>query len=133
MAKLAVCAVIPCGHLYMAVSRKDNPNDFGLPGGKVDDFESLHTALVREVREETGYVVHVRQDLPSYARMDGDYLVYTYLCTLADFEWKQPAKEETGVVRLVTKQQLTEGCSFAEYNTGMFEWLSRIYEEEVIF
>ena len=55
----AVCALIIEDGKTLAVSRKDNPNDFGLPGGKVDDNESLEEALIREVFEETGYVIEI--------------------------------------------------------------------------
>ena len=38
----------------LAVSRKDDPNDFGLPGGKLDPGETFTAGAIREVREETG-------------------------------------------------------------------------------
>lgn len=45
--------VIVAGKI-LCVSRKDNPNDFGLPGGKIEKGESPFTAAVRELLEETG-------------------------------------------------------------------------------
>ena len=40
---------------YLAVSRKDDLELFGLPGGKVDDTDpTTEHAIIREVKEETG-------------------------------------------------------------------------------
>ena len=39
------------------VSRKNNYNDFGIVGGKLDDNETPYEALVREVYEETGLMI----------------------------------------------------------------------------
>lgn len=36
------------------VSRKDDHNDFGLPGGKLEGDETYEEAAIRETKEETG-------------------------------------------------------------------------------
>ena len=58
--KYVVCAVIlnDKGEV-LSVSRKDNHNDAGLIGGKVDQHEILKEALYREVHEETGLSINV--------------------------------------------------------------------------
>lgn len=51
----AVCALIlRPNNKVLAVSRKTDLNNFGLPGGKVELMESELEALIREVKEETG-------------------------------------------------------------------------------
>lgn len=53
--KLSVCVIIQdaVGRV-VAVGRKDNYEDLGLPGGKVEPGESLFDAIQRETFEETG-------------------------------------------------------------------------------
>lgn len=125
--KVAVCALINCGGMYLAVSRKDNLEDFGLPGGKVDVGENLEQALIREVLEETGYHVSVDINQPYYVNgEDAGYTVYTFICTLASQPYQPTAEKETGLVRFVTKDQLTKNSTFAFYNSDLFAWLSDI-------
>ena len=53
--KIAVLALIKDedNSKILGVSRKYDLNDFGLPGGKVDEGEDIYSAMVREVKEET--------------------------------------------------------------------------------
>ena len=39
-------------------AHKPNGNTWGLPAGKVEDGESDQAAVLRELKEETGYVAH---------------------------------------------------------------------------
>jgi ADP-ribose pyrophosphatase YjhB (NUDIX family) len=51
-----VAAVIFDGERVL-LQRRDDNGRWGLPGGGVDPGESVHAAIVREVREETGLEV----------------------------------------------------------------------------
>lgn len=124
--KVAVCALIQCGALYLAVSRKTDFSDFGLPGGKVDAGEDLEQALIREVLEETGYRVSVDFTKPYYVNNDDDgYTVYTFICSFAGHDHVATGAHETGVVQFVTKEALASQSSFAFYNSDLFTWLSQ--------
>lgn len=61
---------------YLTVSRRDNHNDFGFPGGKVDNKETHQQALKREVFEETGYIIDVGQLLFD------DSVTFAYYCNI---------------------------------------------------
>lgn len=51
--------VIEDGRILLLDQDTDGPRSFSLPGGKVEDGETLEQALVREMREETGVEVEV--------------------------------------------------------------------------
>ena len=53
----SVCAVALDEEGRVLLHRRSDNGLWGLPGGKVDPGESVSAAVVREVREETGYEV----------------------------------------------------------------------------
>lgn len=119
----AVCALIinkQDPRLILTVSRKDNPADVGLPGGKVDPGETEIDAVIREVAEETGLTVdHARAVYHAVCRGDTeDFMVTTFLC---DYRGT-PKSVESGVVAWATRDYLLSG-SFADYNRALFDCL----------
>jgi mutator protein MutT len=57
-------AIIRDGKIVL-VKRRRNPeaDHWGLPGGKVDPFETVPAAVAREIREELGLIIAPRQVL----------------------------------------------------------------------
>lgn len=105
--QLAVSAVIFRDDRVLLVRRARSPGKgfYSLPGGRVEFGESLHTALHREVDEETGLRIDIlglagwREVLPGAG--GGHYLIMSFAARWAalepvlndehdDFKWLAP-------------------------------------------
>jgi 8-oxo-dGTP diphosphatase len=106
--QLAVSAVIVRDDKILLVRRADSPAKgfYSLPGGRVEFGESLHAALHREVREETGLRIEIvglagwREVLPGTSG-GGHYVIMSFAARWVadevtlneehdDFKWLKP-------------------------------------------
>lgn len=99
----------------LCVSRKDDLNDFGLPGGKIEkDDSSPETAGIREVKEETGIDVH--STILLYAEHRRGSMGYTYLAT----SWSgEISHDEPHIAKWGSFCELVEG-KYGEWNLKVF-------------
>jgi ADP-ribose pyrophosphatase YjhB (NUDIX family) len=107
--QLAVSASIFRDDKILLVRRARFPAKgfYTLPGGRVEFGESLHTALRREVDEETGLNIEImglagwREALPATSGSGGHYLIMSFAARwianevvlndeLDDFKWLAP-------------------------------------------
>lgn len=115
----ACCLITRADGKVLAVSRKDDPNDFGMPGGKVDPGETPEEAAARELEEETGFVAVDLNQVFDAVDSHG-FHTFTFACKIEG----EYGTEELGRVRWVDPGVLLQG-SFAEYNERMFRHLGR--------
>jgi 8-oxo-dGTP pyrophosphatase MutT (NUDIX family) len=109
----------------LAVSRKDNKELFGLPGGKVDpEDNTLEEAIAREVFQETGLEVFNLKIVDSRPWGKNETF-YQQNCFVGDWKGTLTPQEEldaigeTGVVKWVSKSVLENGF-FGDYNQIVF-------------
>ncbi len=107
----SVCSIVfnPSGYI-LSVSRKDDPNARGLPGGKVEPGETLKQAAVRETLEETGIRIW-----GLVAIMTRKSRVSTCRGFLAHYHSGELSTEEAGIPAWVPPTHLLQG-PFKEYN-----------------
>jgi len=109
----------------LAVSRRDRPDDLGLPGGKIDPAETPEQALVRELKEETN--LDAKDFSFCYERVDRSdgRVAWCYRVTA----WEGvPRQREAGirVAWIAPKRLLDERCTFREYNRGLLDSLKLV-------
>lgn len=127
MTKEAVVVVARRGNKFLGVSRRDDPDAFGLPGGKVDPGETAAQAARRELLEETG--LRAKRLVPFFQHQEGQFLVTAFV---TEVEGQiAPRAGETGVVAWVDKETLCEG-PFGAFNTLMFSALETGMKSEAV-
>lgn len=117
-----VALIVKDGHV-LAVSRRNKPDDLGLPGGSIEPEEIPFDALVREVKEETD--IDVKAAAFAFARVDettNGRVAWAYVVT----DWSgEPQQVEDGItVQWVEPSRLLEhDCTFRDYNAKFFAHL----------
>jgi len=127
--KKAVCCIIKDKNtnLHLSVSRKDNHDDKGFPGGKVDEGEDEITAIVREIFEETGIILLSNQLELIYVEKDShDYLTTCYYTEISDVIINISDVHETGKVEWITSENFIG--SFTDYNKRAFDAINEKVE-----
>lgn len=109
--------VMNSNNQIVAVSRKDDHNDFGLPGGKCDpDDLNMLDACIRELYEETGLLYEREKFVKIHEGVHGGYWQATYYVTVvSDMDDSVFDYDEPHVVKWTNWQTVFDG-TFGEYN-----------------
>jgi mutator protein MutT len=115
----ASVALIMNDNKVLAISRKNEPNNLGLPGGKVEVGESPAECIVRELKEEVGLDVRVQDVVPyfmAYVARPEPVMCYKIL----DWQGEPRACEDGYSVAWVPFSRICEPqCTFASFNAAL--------------
>lgn len=126
----SACVIMEHTGKFLVVSRKNDPTDFGLPGGKLDFGETFAECAIRECLEETGMMVTLTDDAPFIAN-DGNYEVATFL--VKDLVGAKPIDpKETGVVSWKDADTLLKGY-FGYYNARALQHFGFLKKFEMFY
>jgi 8-oxo-dGTP pyrophosphatase MutT (NUDIX family) len=120
----AACSLVinPCG-LVLAVSRRDDPTDFGLPGGKREGCETPLQTAIRETFEETRVRLFPEHMVPIYAGQGRKFYCATYLAT--KYDDSEIGSSEEGVVKWLDYAEVLPG-TFRNYNARLLREILRV-------
>jgi 8-oxo-dGTP pyrophosphatase MutT (NUDIX family) len=73
-------------YLYLMRNDPKYPGSWGLPGGRIEPGESLRDAMIRECREELGFVPDFVRLVPieKFTTADGAFAYHTFYCSVAE-------------------------------------------------
>lgn len=121
--KKAVCVIIEQEGKILGVSRKDDHNDFGLVGGKVEDSDpDIEFAIIRETKEETGIDIFNLELLDT--REWGGYIQNCFKAEHRGYI-NYDMDKEPHIVKWIDPKDILNG-SFGEYNEMIFRKLNII-------
>jgi 8-oxo-dGTP pyrophosphatase MutT (NUDIX family) len=123
---VVVTIIHPDGYVLM-VSRPENPSQYGIPGGKVEDGESILNAAIREVQEETGIKldadkVHFLVDKTVPSRREPD-VSYTTYCFVTQLDEHHPTVSPEGLKMWWVEPWQIVMPPYAYFNAGVYQAL----------
>lgn len=70
--------------LYLLRTDQKNPGNWGMPGGKINDDETLLEGIERECMEEMGFFPKEAKLIPIQKFVNRDFTYHTFFCELKE-------------------------------------------------
>ena len=107
---------------YLFLLRKDKkiPSTWGIPGGKVEDDETLFEALARECQEEIGYFPKKPKIIPIQKFVNNSFTYHTFFCKIQS-EFIPRLNDEHCGYAWVEESQYPKPLHPGVFSTGNFD------------
>jgi 8-oxo-dGTP diphosphatase len=70
--------------LYLLRTDSKNPNTWGIPGGKIEQGETLFEGIIRECEEEIGYFPNSAKLIPIQKFINHSFTYHTFYCKVEE-------------------------------------------------
>ena len=110
----------------LSISRGRDTTQWGLPGGKVERNEDLKTAIVREMYEETGYVIASPEPVyTAFVPGQNNFICTTFIGNIVAHAPDAPRSlPYEGEVEWKWRETLIRHSPYADYNEALFVHLN---------
>jgi 8-oxo-dGTP pyrophosphatase MutT (NUDIX family) len=71
-------------YLYLLRTDTKNPGNWGIPGGKIENNETLFEGVTRECEEEIGYFPKNAKLIPIQKFINHSFTYHTFFCAIDD-------------------------------------------------
>lgn len=115
MVAFGVSILIQKDNKILAVARRNDPNMFGLPGGKVDPGETEEEAAIRECFEETGLTLFNLKEINRKFIRNNEAV--TFSCEYSG----EPSTQEGEPECMWLDPEILMVGVFGKYNTDLFK------------
>jgi 8-oxo-dGTP pyrophosphatase MutT (NUDIX family) len=141
--KAVAIMIIDKTNRILVVTRKEDTNTWGFPGGKVELNETFEEALIREVKEETNFDISNYEFIPIYTgkcksnKENVNYWTSCYFLQIEDAIFEDldiKHLEENVIPKFIDLEKL--GCEdnyFMDYNINVYLNYCLINKEESFF
>lgn len=82
-----------CRYLYLLRTDSKNPGNWGIPGGKIEEGETLLEGIARECEEEIGIFPSHAKLIPIQKFVNNSFTYHTFFCEVDD-EFKPELNDE---------------------------------------
>lgn len=103
-------AIVFNGKNEVLLAHKRDFDLWTLPGGGIEKNETQSDAVIREVREETGFTATIVRLVGVYTKPNEDDVIFAFLCTVTGTAIGNT--EEINDVRFFDQKKLPESTSF---------------------